>query len=264
MAQTTIITDGSGAELPRFHLCRLARLDHWDLADMSVPHWRCYAPIDAGGELEWAGTTHRLEPASWLLVAPRTASRARLLRPFRKAYAHFSWPLVGWRARPGVYTGPIPQAERRALRRLAAAARDARSEREIALRLQALTAAALLALDADALEPDERYGPLVARAVALLRADTRWTPSNPQLAAELGCHPGSLVRMFTREVGTSPQRYAMAWRLEHAATLLLETDDGIEPIAEACGFHDRHHFTRAFAAHWGQAPAAFRRLARGA
>lgn len=263
MAQTTIIADGSGDELPRAVMCRLARIDRWDLGDMSVPYWRCYAPIDPGGEIHWAGETQVLAPSTWLLIAPRTSCASRLLRPFRKAYNHFVWPVAGRRAVPGVYVGTIPPAQRRALRALAERPRDPVADRELALRLQAITAQALLALPAGASVEDPRYGPQVARAVALLRADPRRTPSNAELAVELDLHPGSLVRMFTREVGTSPQRYALTWRLEHAAALLSETDEGIEAIADRCGFGDRYHFSRAFARHWGRGPATYRRDLRG-
>ena len=263
MVERTILADGLTSQPPRSQLCRLAELTSWDISNISASLWRMYVPIDAGGEVSWNGKSYAMEPGSWLLIAPRTSARSRLRQPFRKAYHHFAWSIRGERARPAIYAGTIRMDQLRALRRIAEARRSVAADRELLLRMQALTAEALLSLPDDSMERDSGHGPELGRVVELLTADARHTPSNAELAAELELHPGSLVRMFTRELGVSPQRFALNWRLDQASALLTETDAPIDDIAERTGFGDRHHFSRAFARRWGRGPASYRRELRG-
>lgn len=258
MVRSTLILD-SMVELPRVHLCRLTYVESWNLHDMAIAHWRFYAPIEAGGEIHFEGTTWKLAPTTWMLIPPHTQCSSRLTRPFHKAFCHFSWMLIDKRPQPGIYTGSIPRKQQEALRQLARHPDEDGCDDELALRLRAMTSSALLELPAKAFEHVARYSSAVNHAAAMLCADFRMTPSNEAIAGELQLHPGSLVRMFTREVGVSPQRYAMQHRLEHAAILLLETQDSVEQIAEACGFGDRYHFSRAFQQHWQIPPAAYRK-----
>jgi AraC-like DNA-binding protein len=257
-----ILCDAQGHDLPRSHLLRLAWIRNWQLSNMSAQHWRLYAPVDAdGGCVLWRDETWNLEPGHWLLIAPHTAASTEQRADFRKAYHHFTWVPRGLRPRPGIYRGRIARDQARRLRALAGQYDEHSSQ--LALVLHALTAEALAGLPASAFEAETRYGALVGDAIAIMHRRLAEAPNNGAIAAELGLHPGSFVRLFSRETGTSPQRFCMELRLEHGAALLLETDDSMEAIAAACGFGDRHHFSRAFAAQWSVPPARYRRQARG-
>jgi AraC-like DNA-binding protein len=79
-----------------------------------------------------------------------------------------------------------------------------------------------------------------------------------RLADLAGLSRSQLCRGFRRSVGLSPIQYALRLRLEAACELLLGGERGIAAIAQACGFADRYHFSRAFSARYGMGPAAWR------
>ncbi|WP_308636275.1 helix-turn-helix domain-containing protein [Paenibacillus silvisoli] len=52
--------------------------------------------------------------------------------------------------------------------------------------------------------------------------------------------------LFQKELGISPMKYVAGTRLQKARELLLMTASPMKEIAEAIGYEDQHHFTRAF------------------
>ena len=60
-----------------------------------------------------------------------------------------------------------------------------------------------------------------------------------------------------REMG----EYVRRLRIEFATRALLTSDVSLAAVAQAAGFADQGHFTRAFKAATGYTPGAYRRLA---
>jgi AraC-like DNA-binding protein len=56
----------------------------------------------------------------------------------------------------------------------------------------------------------------------------------------------------------SPHQYVIKARLDRAQELLAGSDLTIAQVADALGFTSQSHFTRAFRAHAGQTPSAWR------
>lgn len=83
------------------------------------------------------------------------------------------------------------------------------------------------------------------------------------IAREAGVHPVHLARVFRACYGTSPGLYARRVRLDRAAEHLAATYATLAEVAQAAGFADQSHFTRAFRQHTGMTPGRFRRLTRG-
>ncbi len=98
---------------------------------------------------------------------------------------------------------------------------------------------------------------LVAAAQQRLRAAFIEPPDVPTLAAALHTSPRNLLRRFKAETGLTLQAYAMRLRLEAAKTL-LEKHATIDQAVAAVGYLDRASFSRAFKAHYGVPPMAFR------
>ncbi len=78
------------------------------------------------------------------------------------------------------------------------------------------------------------------------------------LGRALGCSSASVHRLFRTYAGTSPMRFVWQRRLAAARDRLLLSDESISAIADACGFADPYHFSRAFKKRYALAPSAFR------
>lgn len=107
--------------------------------------------------------------------------------------------------------------------------------------------------------------PAVVQAMRLLEADLArdWTLTG--LAAELHLAPGYLVRLFNAATGLPPMAYLGQLRAEHAAVLLLHSDEPVTSIGRAVGWPDQSSFARRFKAHYGLSATTYRkRFATGA
>jgi AraC family transcriptional regulator, L-rhamnose operon transcriptional activator RhaR len=113
--------------------------------------------------------------------------------------------------------------------------------------------------DTRALGPAGPVHPAVGRAMRLLEADIarRWTLT--ELASELHLAPGYLVRLFKAATGLPPMAYLAQVRAEHAALLLLHSDEPITGIGRTVGWSDQNYFARRFKAHYGLSATTYRR-----
>ena len=108
-------------------------------------------------------------------------------------------------------------------------------------------------------------GQAIGQAMRLLedRLAYRWTLT--ELAEQLHLAPGYLVRLFKAATGLPPMAYLARLRAEHAATLLLHSDQPITCIGQAVGWPDQNYFARRFKAHYGLTATTYRaRFATGA
>ena len=81
-----------------------------------------------------------------------------------------------------------------------------------------------------------------------------------QVAEELKITPNHLNKLFRRYLGTTPQLYLQNRRLQHAETLLKETEKSIKEIALLSGFSDAAYFIRCFRKKNDITPGRFRLL----
>jgi len=63
---------------------------------------------------------------------------------------------------------------------------------------------------------------------------------------------------FTAAFGLPPMSLVHHIRMQRAARLLRQGGQSIDEVAGRVGFSSRSHFSRAFKAHTGHSPAAFR------
>jgi AraC family L-rhamnose operon transcriptional activator RhaR len=101
--------------------------------------------------------------------------------------------------------------------------------------------------------------PAAGRAMRLLEADPARDWTLPALAAELHLTPGHLVRLFKAATGLPPMAYLAQVRAEHAAVLLLHSDEPVSGIGKAVGWPDQAHFARRFKAHYGLSATTYRK-----
>ena len=84
------------------------------------------------------------------------------------------------------------------------------------------------------------------KVVAYLETDLSADLTLNTLAQHLGVNASYLSTLFTKEMGTSLTDYVNHYRIDHAKTLLANTDVPIKDIALRCGIGDVHYFTRLF------------------
>lgn len=92
-----------------------------------------------------------------------------------------------------------------------------------------------------------------------------WISEHPEadlsvagLAARMHLSERHFARLFTRQVGTSPAAYVEQVRVERARQLLEAGVDGLERVAERCGFRSAEVMRRAFQRRVGTPPSAYR------
>jgi transcriptional regulator GlxA family with amidase domain len=78
------------------------------------------------------------------------------------------------------------------------------------------------------------------------------------LAETTGLSARQLNRLFTEKLGRPTMRYYRELRLEKAQSLLRNSPLSLTEIALATGFANSSHFSRAYAAQFGQPPSSYR------
>ena len=76
------------------------------------------------------------------------------------------------------------------------------------------------------------------------------------LAELSGVSPSTVLRIFRKHLGCTPNKYMLRRRLEMAATL-LKAGCSVKETALRYGFADSSHFSRAFSRHFGVSPSEF-------
>jgi AraC family transcriptional regulator len=108
-----------------------------------------------------------------------------------------------------------------------------------------------------------KHGTLAAwqlrRAHDFLDAHLAGDPTIAQLARECGLSLSHFARAFRQTVGMPPHQWLTQKRLQHAKTLLQETQLDLAAVAAACGFGDQSHLTRVFTRRVGISPGRWRR-----
>ena len=82
------------------------------------------------------------------------------------------------------------------------------------------------------------------------------------LATVLEIHRTTLLRLFKRWAGTTPQEVIMRERLNHALNLLARTNTPVGEVATSSGFSRGNYFARVIRRHCGMSPEEYRRAAQ--
>jgi len=95
-------------------------------------------------------------------------------------------------------------------------------------------------------------------AVEVMEANVAEPVDLAHLAQTAGLSERQLNRLFTDKLGRPTMRYYRELRLEKAQSLLRNSPLSLTEIALATGFASSSHFSRAYAAQFGQPPSAYR------
>jgi AraC-like DNA-binding protein len=237
-------------------------LSDWSYPDCAAPYWRVYWNEKGRGIVGYAGRRYFLKGRSILLIPPETHFSAQAVSPMDHLYIHFLAGPPYDRPKPCVVTWKAEGEEVVELAALAAAA-DAESQsvaakaQGAALLASALCYRMLARFPRELLAPTEGQG-IARRVEDLVLSRLADRPSNEELARELGASVPTIERRLKLETGRSLHAYVLELKIREACFLLRHSEESVEEIAEALGFADRSHFSRAFASFRGLSPAAYR------
>lgn len=79
------------------------------------------------------------------------------------------------------------------------------------------------------------------------------------IAAHVDMSKYYFERIFQKQMGTSPWLYLTKLRIEHAARLLLSTNDTVGLIAQQCGYDSANYFNKVFRKYVGMSAGVFRK-----
>lgn len=82
------------------------------------------------------------------------------------------------------------------------------------------------------------------------------------VARAVGYSPAYLTNLMRQQTGKSVHRWIVERRMTQALSLLLETEQAVNQIAEAVGYQDACHFSRYFRQLYGTSPQAWRSARR--
>ena len=78
------------------------------------------------------------------------------------------------------------------------------------------------------------------------------------LAEYVSLNKNYLIRLFKKELMSTPNQYIIETRLYHARVMLLQTNLSVKSIAFSCGFNTPSYFIKCFKESFGQTPAEYR------
>ncbi len=82
------------------------------------------------------------------------------------------------------------------------------------------------------------------------------------VAKAVGYSPAYLTDLVKRQTGQTVQRWIIKRRMAAACSMLLETDQAVNQIAEAVGYNDKNYFFYQFRQHHGMTPQMWRKTQR--
>jgi AraC-like DNA-binding protein len=101
----------------------------------------------------------------------------------------------------------------------------------------------------------DRY---VGRALSLMHGQPGRDWTLDQLAKDVGLSRSSFAARFTARIGIAPIQYLQRWRLQLAASRLLDGNAMIATVAADAGYESEAAFSRAFKKMVGVPPAEWR------
>lgn len=104
--------------------------------------------------------------------------------------------------------------------------------------------------------------PMLVGAVDLMFSHLADPLSPEQIAAQVGCSPRQLQRLFNEGLGRPMMQFYREMRLDKADELVQQTALSMLDIALVTGFASAAHFSRLYAERFGMPPLRRRRVAR--
>ncbi len=108
------------------------------------------------------------------------------------------------------------------------------------------------------METPQDYPEELKRMLTYVDKGFKRSPTVSELAKLIGRSRSHVLKLFRKNLGTSPKSYIIDCQLQEARELLLSTTLRIAEVGQAVGLSDPYHFSKLFRRHVGIAPSEFR------
>lgn len=236
----------------------------WNYPQHNMPFWYLWYPESSGGQLVFDGEIIHLEPGFRILIPPHTPFSTRNSEKFNQYYIHFSLESSSRNNYFSVHRRPIIMPADDPETFFAGLRKKDISSREILLTAYMQTADALMNIPSQyMLAPNEvPMDPRISAALKFMQNSSGATPTNGEIARKAGMSENNFLRLFRLELKDSPRQYMLRLHLHRCLDMLKDPSLSLDDVAQAGGFADRYHFSKAFSKVFGTSPGRYRRLAR--
>ena len=100
----------------------------------------------------------------------------------------------------------------------------------------------------------------IERACRFINENYQKNISLDDISGEVHLNKSYLIRLFKKELSTTPNHYLNETRLFYAKNMLLQSNLSINEIGKACGFSDPAYFSKCFKACFNKTPAEYKKL----
>ena len=266
--------------------CRYWWLKRWEFRELSYPYWRVYHNNKSGAAVSFKGEEYPLLPDKILMIAPNTSFSSRI--------GDFAVPeecflLEGGRIGPDLDTN-LPQVHilhlfflfnivvpydhvspvifefelTDHLQEKLTVIQDHLKVDNFMFDFYTVLAIQSLITDLLSLIPASKWDQMssdarILQVLSYIESGLRCDLSNQALASLARLATNAFNRLFSEEVGISPQKYVKKKRVDRACALLHHSDYTIDQVAQETGFADRYHFSKVFKTLTGLSPARYRK-----
>ncbi|PQV57904.1 transcriptional regulator GlxA family with amidase domain [Defluviimonas denitrificans] len=105
--------------------------------------------------------------------------------------------------------------------------------------------------------------PALIEIVKIMIDNIEYPLTMAELAQRVGYTARHIERQFQRCIGQTPMGYYLGLRLDHARSLIAETDMTLFEVAAATGFNTKSHFSKVFLRRFGSPPSKVHHHRRG-
>ena len=95
-------------------------------------------------------------------------------------------------------------------------------------------------------------------ACAFIQNNYQRSISVDDVADSVNLSKNYLIRLFKRELSTTPNRYILETRLYHSRLLLTQTQQSVKNIGLSCGFATPSYFIKCYRERFGETPLEYR------
>lgn len=271
--------------------CRYWQLQNWEFEGLSFPYWHLYYNGNKGAKIQYKGIDYSMNPNKIIIITPNTPYSARL---FNYPIPHDGYYVRGEHVtkkgllndninsnyilhlfiqfnlgfpyddvNEGIYSINVNDQNLSKIKYITDYLYQVKTNFNFrtVLTIESLITDLLLELpqsEWNLLSKDHR----ISNILKHINNSPNSNLCNTTLAKRINLGTNSFTRLFYKEVGVSPQKYAKKKRIDKACILLHHSKSSIEEIASHCGFADRYHFSRIFKKLIGFSPAQYRKESR--